>query len=86
MTMVAGVLLTLPALFLSSAFFPEPLLPEWLQTVAPANPASYVIQTGQRLMSAGNDWGQDIRTLIALAAAALVLVPASVAAFRATTR
>jgi ABC-2 type transport system permease protein len=86
MTMVAGVLLTLPALFLSSAFFPEPLLPEWLQTFARANPASYVIQTGQRLMSAGNDWGQDIRTLIALAATALVLVPASVAAFRATTR
>jgi ABC-2 type transport system permease protein len=86
MTMVAGVLLTLPALFLTSAFFPTPLLPGWLQTVARGNPASYVIETGQRLMTAGNDWGQDIRTLIALAAAALILVPASVAAFRVTTR
>src|SRR5262245_1096754 len=77
MTMVAGVLLTLPALFLTSAFFPEPLLPDWLQTVARANPASCVIETGQRLMSTGNDWGQDIRTLIALAVAAVALVPAS---------
>lgn len=85
-TMVGGVLLTLPALFLTSAFFPEPLLPGWLQSVAAANPAAYVIETGQRLMSTGNDWGQDVRTLIALAVASLILVPASVAAFRATTR
>jgi hypothetical protein len=45
-----------------------------------------VIETGQQLMSTGNDWGQDVRTLIALAVAALVLVPASVAAFRVTTK
>jgi ABC-2 type transport system permease protein len=86
LTMVAGLFLTLPALFLTPAFFPEPLLPDWLRTVAKANPAAYVIETGQRLMSTGNDWGQDVRTLIALAVAAFVLVPASVAAFRATTR
>jgi hypothetical protein len=36
-------------------------------------------------MSIGNDWGQDGQTLIALAVTALVLVPASVAAYRATT-
>lgn len=86
MTMVAGLILTLPVLFLTPAFFPEPLLPGWLQTVATANPAAYVIEAGQRLMSTGNDWGQDGRTLIALAAAALVLVPLSVAAFRATAK
>ena len=49
------------------------------------NPAAYVIETGQQLMSTGNDWGQDLRTLIALAAAGLVLVPAA-AAFRAAAR
>jgi hypothetical protein len=49
------------------------------------NPAAYVIETGQRLMSIGNDWGQDLRTLIALGVAALILVPAAVAAFRART-
>jgi ABC-2 type transport system permease protein len=85
LTMASGLLLTLPALFLTPAFFPEPLLPGWLQTVAKVNPAAYVIETGQRLMSIGNDWGQDGQTLIALAVTALVLVPASVAAYRATT-
>jgi ABC-2 type transport system permease protein len=86
LTMVTGILLTLPVLFLTPAFFPEPLLPNWLQAVATGNPAAYVIETGQRLMSIGNDWGQDLRTLIALGAAGLVLAPASVAAFRTTTR
>ena len=45
-----------------------------------------MIETGQQLMSTGNDWGQDLRTLIALAAAGLLLVPAAAAAFRAAAR
>ncbi|MGO9082798.1 MAG: ABC transporter permease [Streptosporangiaceae bacterium] len=85
LTMVAGLFLTLPALFLSSAFFPMPLLPGWLQGVAKVNPAAYVIQTGQRLMSLGNNWGQDLRTLIALAIVGVILIPAAITAFRATT-
>jgi hypothetical protein len=84
--MVAGLFLTLPALFLTPAFFPKPLLPGWLQAVTGGNPAAYVIQTGQQLLNAGNDWGQDLRTLVAVAVAGLVLVPAAVAAFRAATR
>jgi ABC-2 type transport system permease protein len=86
MTMVAGLLLTLPALFLSPAFFPKPLQPRWLQTVAAWNPAAYVIETGQRLMSVGNDWGLDLRTLAVVAGAGIVLVTAAVASFRAVTR
>jgi ABC-2 type transport system permease protein len=86
LTMAAGLFLTLPALFLTPAFFPKPLLPSWLQTVATGNPAAYVIETGQRLMSIGNDWGQDARALLALGVAALILVPAAVAAFRARTK
>jgi ABC-2 type transport system permease protein len=85
MTMVAGLFFTLPALFLSPAFFPLPLQPDWLQSAAKANPASYVIETGQRLMSLGNDWSQDGRTLAALAAAALLLMPAAIVAFRRAT-
>jgi ABC-2 type transport system permease protein len=86
LTMVAGLVLTLPALFLTPAFLPRPLLPGWLRAVTNANPASYVVETGQRLVSLGNDWGQDLRAIAALSAAALLLVPAAVAAFRATTR
>ena len=57
LTMVGGLLLTLPILFLTPAFFPEPLLPEWVRAVASVN-AAYVIETGQRLMSLGNDWAR----------------------------
>jgi ABC-2 type transport system permease protein len=82
LTMVGGLLLTLPILFLTPAFFPEPLLPEWVRAVARVNPAAYVIETGQRLMSLGNDWGQDVRTLIALGVTTAVLVPLAVLASR----
>jgi ABC-2 type transport system permease protein len=85
LTMVAGLFFTLPILFLSPAFFPKPLLPEWLQTVVNGNPAAYVIETGQRLMSTGNDWGQDLQALVALAVTGLVLLPVTIAAFRAAT-
>lgn len=85
LTMVVGLFLTLPALFLSSAFFPMPLLPAWLRDVADANPAAYVIQTGQQLMNTGNSWGQDGHTLAAIAIAAVLIIPAAVAAFRAST-
>src|SRR6266511_1836856 len=85
---VAGLFLTLPALFFTPAFFPEPLPPGWFQAVATGNPAAYVIETGKRLMSIGHDRGQDLRTLIALVVAGFVLAPgaAAVAAFRATTK
>lgn len=86
LTMVGGLLLTLPVLFLTPAFFPKPLLPGWLQGVANANPAAYVIETGQRLMSIGNSWSQDGQALIALAATAAILAPAAITAFRATAR
>jgi hypothetical protein len=36
--MVAGLFLTLPARFLSSAFSPKPLLPGWLQAATTGNP------------------------------------------------
>lgn len=85
-TMVAGLFLTLPALFLTPAFFPRPYLPAWLQAVTSGNPAAYVIEAGQRLISTGNSWDQDGRTLAALAITGLVVVPATLASFRAVTR
>jgi ABC-2 type transport system permease protein len=86
MTMVAGLLLTLPALFLSPAFFPKPLQPEWLQAVAAWNPAAYVIETGQSLMTAGYDWDLQLRAMGVMLGAGVVLIAAAVAAFRAATR
>ena len=82
LTMALGFLLTLPVLFMSSAFFPLGLQPAWLQRVADANPAAYVITTGQQLLNSGNNAPQDVRTIIALAAAAVIAIPATLLAFR----
>ena len=82
LTMALGFLLTLPVLFMSSAFFPLRLQPAWLQRVAGANPAAYVITTGQQLLNTGNNAPQDVRTIIALAAAAVIAIPATLLTFR----
>lgn len=82
LTMVVGFFFTLPLLFLSAAFFPKPLLPGWLQAVTRANPASYVIETGQRLVAGGGMWAQDLRTLAALGITAAIFIPLTVTAFR----
>ena len=82
LTMALGFFLTLPVLFMSSAFFPLRLQPGWLQAVATVNPAAYVITTGQALLNSGYEPGQQARTIIALAVAAAVLIPATVASFR----
>jgi ABC-2 type transport system permease protein len=81
LTMALGFLLTLPVLFMSSAFFPLQLQPGWLRAVAAANPAAYVISAGQRLLS-GTHPAQVPHTLIALAVAAAITIPATVLAFR----
>ena len=82
LTMALGFLLTLPVLFMSSAFFPLRLQPAWLQRVADANPAAYVITAGEQLLNTGNNAPQDVRTIIALAAAAVIAIPATLLAFR----
>ena len=82
LTMALGFFVTLPVLFMSSAFFPLRLQPGWLQAAARLNPAAYVITTGQDLLNSGYQPGQQVKTLIALTVTAAVLVPATVASFR----
>src|SRR5437764_1598436 len=62
-TMVIGILLTFPLLFLSTAMMPPGLLPHWLETVGKFNPVSYVINTARDFMNFGYDWGQLGRAL-----------------------
>ncbi len=82
LTMVIGLLLTFPALFLSSAFFPMGLQPSWLRAIAGANPVAYVIQTGQHLMNIGNDGPLTLRTLLLLLVVGLTFTAAAVSQFR----
>jgi ABC-2 type transport system permease protein len=86
LTMVIGLFLTLPVLFLSSAFFPRRDLPEWLRTVSRANPAAYVIEQVRNLVNFGNDWAAVARTTGIIAITMAVLLSAATAAFRHVTR
>jgi hypothetical protein len=45
-----------------------------------------VIETGQQLLNLGNHWDQDLRTVIVLLVAGVLVIPTTVAAFRAATR
>ncbi len=53
--------------------------------VSKVNPVAYVIQTGQQLLNTGNSWGQDGKTLIAIAVAWLIFGSLTITAFRAST-
>jgi ABC-2 type transport system permease protein len=86
LTMVIGLFLTLPVLFLTSAFFPRPELPGWLRTVSRGNPAAYVIEAGRNIMNVGNDWAAIARAGGIVAATLVVTLAAATAAFRHVTR
>ena len=86
LTMVVGLFLTLPVLFLTSAFFPRPELPGWLRAVSRANPAAYLIEAGRNVMNFGNDWAALARTGGILAATLALTLAAATAAFRHVTR
>ncbi|WP_336326568.1 ABC transporter permease [Halovenus sp. HT40] len=57
-TIMISNLLTFPLLFVSSAFVPLDVLPNWIQTVAIVNPITYGVDAIRALML-----GQDVRTV-----------------------
>ncbi len=71
-------------LFLSTAFMPEPLLPDWLQTVVKFNPVNYVIEGFRGLMFEGwSDAAPDLLVGIGFATLiAFVLGAVNVATYR----
>ena len=54
---VIGVntMLTLPLTFLSAAFLPLALAPDWIETAATFNPINWAIQAGREVL-ASPDW------------------------------
>jgi ABC-2 type transport system permease protein len=85
LTMMIGILLTFPLLFLSTSMMPPDLLPSWLETVARFNPVSYVIDTARAFMNVGYDWGQLLRTLGVIAVVGAFTLTGATRAFRRAT-
>jgi ABC-2 type transport system permease protein len=74
LTMVIGILITFPVLFLSTALMPEALLPDWLGTVSKFNPITYIVEAERALVNDGWDWtaiGQSLAVTFLLAAVTL---------------
>ena len=86
LTMVVGLFLSLPVLFLTAAFFPRPELPGWLQGVSNANPAAYVIDAGRTVMNVGIREVTVLRVAGVLAATLAITLAGATAAFRHVTR
>ena len=85
MTMMIGILLTFPIIFLSTAMMPEALLPDWLETVGRFNPITYVINATREMMNFGYDWGQLGLALGVIAGVGLFTLTGATRAFRKAT-
>jgi ABC-2 type transport system permease protein len=85
MTMMIGILLTFPLLFLSTGLMPEELLPGWLEVVGRFNPVTYVIETGREFMNFGYDWAKVAQTLGIIAVVGALTFTGATRAFRRAT-
>jgi ABC-2 type transport system permease protein len=85
MTMMIGILLTFPLLFLSTAMMPKDLLPGWLETVGKFNPVSYVIDTARDFMNFGYSWVQLGKTVGVIALVGAFTLTGATRAFRKAT-
>jgi len=51
-----NTLMTLPLTFLSAAFLPLALAPDWIATVARFNPVNWAVEAGREALTATPDW------------------------------
>lgn len=85
LTMMIGIMLTFPLLFMSTSMMPPGLLPGWLDTVGDFNPVTYVIDTTRGLMNFGYDWAQIGKTLAVIAGVGMLTMTGATRAFRKAT-
>lgn len=78
-------ILFFPIAFMSTAFVPSTLMPEWLRIVNDWNPISFVIEAMRALMTTGFDVPVISRAVVAIVALGLILHTATLWAFRRLT-
>lgn len=78
-------LLLFPIAFMSTAFEPPALMPDWLQRVNAWNPITFLIEAIRPLMVGGYDWSAIGKAVVAIALMGLVLRSATLWAFRRLT-
>jgi ABC-2 type transport system permease protein len=75
----------MPIAFISTAFVPAALTPDWLRVVNDWNPISYVIEAMRSLMMVGVEGDVLGRAIVAIVVLAVVLQGATLWAFRRQT-
>ncbi|MBI2776999.1 MAG: ABC transporter permease [Chloroflexi bacterium] len=78
-------MLFMPIAFMSTAFVPAGLMPDWLRVVNDWNPISHVIEAMRSLMTVGFEPGVLLRALLAIGLLAAVLQGLTLWAFRRLT-
>lgn len=85
---VIGVntLMTLPLTFLSAAFMPLKLVPDWVATVAMFNPVNWAVEAGREALTANPDWSLILPRVILLAGLTVLSTAFATRTFRAYQR
>ncbi|HLX35496.1 MAG TPA: ABC transporter permease [Candidatus Limnocylindrales bacterium] len=78
-----NTMLKLPLTFLSAAFMPLKLVPDWITTVATYNPVNWAVEAGRAALAANPDWPFILPRIAALLVLALVTTAWATRTFRA---
>ena len=79
-------LLLFPLIFMSTAFVPVALMPEWIRAFNAWNPVTYLIEAIRALMVTGYDWGVIGAAVVSMAILGVVLQSGTLWAFHRLTR
>jgi ABC-2 type transport system permease protein len=78
--------LVLPLSFLSAAFLPLNLVPDWIATAATFNPVNWAVEAGRQALAASPDWSFVLPRIGGLLAVAVAAMWLAVRAFRSYQR
>jgi ABC-2 type transport system permease protein len=77
-----SMFLTFPLTFISTAFMPLALLPDWMQSIAKINPISYSADALRAVTSVGFEWGTVLASAAVLVVIGLLSLMATMHQFR----
>ena len=81
-----NTILTLPLTFLSAAFMPLGLAPDWIATAAKFNPVNWAVEAGREALTASPDWSMILPRIAGLLALTVLATAWATRTFRAYQR
>jgi ABC-2 type transport system permease protein len=81
-----NTMLTLPLTFLSAAFMPLALVPDWIATAAKLNPVNWAVEAGREALTASPDWSMILPRIAGLLVLTVLATAWATRTFRAYQR